>query len=161
MLAPGLLVLRLTLAVLFVAHGSNQWFGSFSDSGIGAGGLAATAARFSAVGLDPGMPMAIFAGGIQIAAGLLMGLGALTRWAALGLIAYLALDAWKAHLPWGFFLNWTLEPNRGHGIEHAVLLTGALTCLVLAGGGDLSIDGRRARSAASRASARARLRTRG
>jgi putative oxidoreductase len=103
--------------------------------------------------------MALFAGLIQFAGGLLLAIGWLTRWVSAALILFLAVTAWKMHALWGFFINWTGEPTRGHGLEYALVLAGALGCLALAGGGDWSIDGRRSDRAAMRAAAgRARLR---
>jgi len=160
MTAIGLLALRLTAAISLIAHGSHQLFGAFAGPGVGVGGLSATAARFAALGLDPGYPLAVVAGGLQLLAGGLIAIGLLTRWASLAVIVYLVFVAWKDQLRWGFFLNWTLDPMRGQGVEHSVVLGGALLCLVLAGAGDFSIDGRRAKVAAARASGRARLRTR-
>ena len=153
----GLLVLRLTLAVVLGAHGAHQLFGTFAGPGVGAGGLSLTAAYFEAAGIVPGFPAAVVSGFIQLLGGVLIGVGLLTRWAALATVAYLALMIWKDQSRWGFFLNWVLEPGRGHGFEQSVLLIGALVCLVVAGAGDWSIDGTRAKSAESRAAGRARL----
>jgi uncharacterized membrane protein YphA (DoxX/SURF4 family) len=71
---------------------------------------------------------------------------------------YLGILIWKDQMRWGFFANWMLDPERGHGVEISIVLAGALVCLALAGAGDWSIDGWRARAAAARASGRARLR---
>jgi uncharacterized membrane protein YphA (DoxX/SURF4 family) len=57
-------------------------------------------------------------------------------------------------------MYWVIDPSRGHGVEYSLVLVGALVCLAATGAGDFSIDGRSARRAASRASGRARLRTR-
>lgn len=161
MAALGLLVLRGALATILVAHGSHILFGAFAGPGIGAGGLTASSAYFSTVGLSPGFAFAVLAGAIQVVGGVCIAAGFMTRAAAAGVITLLALEAWKTQWRWGFFLNWLATPSQGHGIEFSVLLIGALSCLVLGGAGDWSLDGRRAHSAASRASARARLRTRG
>jgi putative oxidoreductase len=156
--AAGLLVLRLVVAVVLVAHGSHQIFGMFAGPGVGPGGLAATAARFSTLGLEPGYPLAVMAGTIQLAAGGLIAIGLLTRWASIASALYLGIVIWKDQLRWGFFANWMIASGRGHGVEMSVMLVGALVCLALAGAGDWSIDGWRARVAAARASGRARLR---
>ena len=66
---------------------------------------------------------------------------------------------WKTQSKWGFFLNWTNDATRGHGIEFSIVLLGMLACLLLTGAGDLSLDGRRASTAARRAAGRARLRS--
>jgi putative oxidoreductase len=44
------------------------------------------------------------------------------------------------HLPNGFFLNWTNDPNKGHGIEYNVALIGAALALMFLGGGRWSVD---------------------
>jgi len=160
MVALGLVVLRLTVAAALLAHGAHQLLGLFPGPGVGPGGVSATAAYLSALGLEPALPVAVVMSLIQVVGGLLIGLGLLTRWAAAAAIGYLAIGIWKDHWRWGFFLNWVHDPGRGHGIEYSAVLAGALLCLLLAGGGDFSIDGRRAKSVASRASARARLRSR-
>jgi putative oxidoreductase len=161
MAATSLLILRATLAVVLVTHGAHILFGVFASDGVGPGGLSRTAEYFDRLGLSPGFLMALLAGGIQFVGGLLVGAGWLTRWAALGVVGYLVIAVWKDHARWGFFLNWMLDPTRGHGLEFSLMLMGALISLVVAGGGDWSLDGLRAQSAASRAAGRARLRGRG
>ncbi len=161
MVAPSLAILRVTLALVLVAHGANTLFGAFAGPGIGPGGLSQAAAYFDGIGLEPGFLMALLAGGIQLIGGTLVGVGWLTRWAALGIMGYLGIAVWKDYARWGFFLNWVLDPTRGHGFEYSLVLAGALLCLVFAGGGDWSLDGLRSKSAASRAAGRARVRGRG
>jgi len=156
--AAGLLLLRLAVAVVLLAHGSHQVFGMFGGPGVGPGGLTTTAARFSTLGLEPGYPLAVMAGTVQLAAGGLIAIGLLTRWASIASALYLGIMIWKDQWRWGFFANWMIDPQRGHGVEISVMLVGALMCLALAGAGDWSIDGWRARVAAARASGRARLR---
>ena len=53
MVGFGLFVLRLAIAVVFLAHGGNKLFGLFGGPGIGAGGLSVTAAFFAQIGLHP------------------------------------------------------------------------------------------------------------
>ena len=129
----GPAVLRVIVGSVFVAHGLPKlipiWGGSPS----------ATAVYFEAL------------------AGLALVAGFYTLWAAVALASDVALTIWKAHLPHGFFLNWTLASGVGHGYEFHLVLLGALACLMLAGPGALSIDGRRARFAESEAAGRARL----
>jgi len=157
MAAVGLLALRLALAVVLVAHGAHRLFGFWAGPGIGPGGLDNAAARFAALGLEGGFVLAVLAGLIQFAGGILVGVGWLTRWAALSVSCYLAIVAGIEYAPWGFFLNWTAEPGRGQGLEYVILLGGGLICLLLSGGGELSIDGWRSRTAAARAAGRARV----
>ena len=159
MTAIGLLLLRLALAVVCVAHGAHVLFGAFGGpgSGVGPGGLGQTAAMYTAMGL-PGFPVAVLSGLANLAGGLLLAAGYLTRWAATTLALFAAIVAWKSQFAWGFFLNWVGEPGRGHGIEFSVVLIAALLCVALAGGGDWSLDGGRSRRRSSAAAGRARLR---
>lgn len=154
----GLVALRLALALVFVMHGAHAMFGIAAGPGVGPGGLSATAAAFTKAGIQPGFLMAVMAAIIQLAGGLLIGAGYLTRYAAAALLAYQMLVAWKTHLMWGFFLNWGGDATRGHGMEYVIALAGGLACLILAGAGDLSIDGMRQNRAHERAAGRARLR---
>jgi putative oxidoreductase len=100
----------------------------------------------------------VLAGVIQLAGGLLIAVGWMTRWASAAVGGLLLIQVWTMHLAWGFFLNWTSDPVRGHGVEYALVLCGALLCLALGGAGDLSIDGRRLRRADTLALQRARIR---
>jgi putative oxidoreductase len=154
----GLLALRLGLALVFVMHGAHATFGIAAGPGVGPGGLSATGAAFSKVGIEPGLLMGLMAAVIQLTGGLLIGAGYLTRYAAAAVLGYVMLAGWKMHLMWGFFLNWGGDPTRGHGLEYSIALGGGLLCLVLTGPGDWSIDGRRATRASERAAGRARLR---
>jgi putative oxidoreductase len=160
MAALGVLVLRLTLATVLAAHGAHKLFGAFSGAAVGPGGLASTAEHFQQLGLEPGLILAVLAGVIQFFGGLLIGLGLLTRPAAIAAAGYYTIEIWKDSARWGFFLNWAGDATRGHGFEFALLVIGGLVCLILAGAGEWSVDGRRARTAASRALGRSRLRSR-
>ena len=158
MVGLGLLVLRLALAVVFVAHGGNKLFGLFGGPGIGPGGLSSTAAFFGAVGLNPPFVLAVLDGVLELAGGLLLAVGFLTRWVSLALAVSMGVAIWKVHFQWGFFLNWMGAPGRGQGMEFSIVLIAALACLALAGGGDASVDGINQRSADREAAGRARLR---
>jgi putative oxidoreductase len=162
MSGTGLLLLRLGLAVVSVTHGLHTLFGVMGGpgSGVGPGGLSQTGAQFTAMGLPGGFLIAVLAGVAGLVGGALIGIGYLVRWAAVTLAALTAILAWKSQAPWGFFLNWVLEPGRGHGIEFSIVLCAAYICLALTGGGDWSFDGRRANKRSYVAAGRARLRGR-
>lgn len=149
----GPAVLRLAVGAIFIAHGAQKLFGAW-----GGDGLSGTASSFDALGLSPAFPLAAVVAILEFAGGIMLVAGALTRLASILLLGVTALTMWTAHRPHGFFLNWALAPDRGHGYEFHLLLVGALLCLVLAGAGALSVDDARARSAASDAAGRARLR---
>lgn len=158
--AAGLLVLRAMLAFVLISHGGHVLFGIGAGGGLGPGGLDHASARFAAAGLEPGYLVAIIVGIVQFAGGLMIGIGFMVRWAAVATMAILSILLWKIEAQWGFYINWTGDPTRGHGTEFSLLLIGALACLLLTGAGDWSLDGRRATYAASRAAGRARLRHR-
>lgn len=154
----GLLVLRLALAVVFIAHGGNKLFGLFGGPGIGPGGLSATAAFFGAIGLDPPFVLAVVDASLELVGGALLVVGFLTRWISIALAISIGVAIWKLHLQWGFFLNWMNAPNRGQGMEFGILLIAALLCLAFAGAGEASIDTMNQRSADREKAGRARLR---
>jgi putative oxidoreductase len=154
----GLLALRLALAVVFVAHGLHKLAGVFTGPGVGPGGIEATAATYAAMGLRPAFVLAVVGGLVQLIGGFCIGVGFFARWAAVAVAAYVVIGIWVEHRHWGLFLNWVVEPGRGHGTEYSLVLTAALLCLMLVGAGDFSVDGLRAKTAASRAAGRARLR---
>src|ERR1043166_2209221 len=102
----GLVVIRLALAAVFVAHGANKLFGLFPGPGVGPGGLHNTAAQYAALGLHPEFLFAVVGALTQLIGGVLIGAGYLTRWATAAILVYLAIGVWKEHWRWGFFLNW-------------------------------------------------------
>jgi len=158
MAALGLVLVRLTLAVVLFAHGAHKLFGAFAGPGIGPGGIENTIAHFNAIGLEPAFFLALIAGVAQLAGGVLIGIGWFARWAAGANVIYLAVGIWKEHGQWGLFLNWIGDPGRGQGIEYSIVMGATLLLLAMAGAGDYSIDGWRMRGRAARAAGRARLR---
>jgi len=158
-MAPaGLLVLRVVLAALSAVHASHWLFGSFSGAALGPGGLTATTTYFAATGLGPAFLFVLLSGIVQLGGSVLLAIGFFTRAVSTALILIELVKISFDSARWGFFLNWALDPTRGHGIEHAFLLLGALGCLAFAGAGEWSIDGIRARSHAALAAGRARIR---
>jgi putative oxidoreductase len=146
-------VLRLAVGAVFMAHGAQKLFGVW-----GGGGPEGTAAFFSQVGLSPAYPLALAVGVTELIGGLMLVIGAYTLVAAFALLVVMGVAVWKVHYANGFFLNWGLTPDRGHGFEFNLVLVAALVALTLTGAGAFSIDRRRARDAESEAAGRARLR---
>ena len=154
----GLVVLRLALAVIFIAHGAHKLFGLWASPGIGVGGLDMTAQLFAGLGLNPSFPLAVLVGVVETLGGCLLVVGWFTRVAAPAMALVTVIAMWKGQWANGFFLNWTGAPDRGQGFEFSLILLGALLCLTLTGAGEWSLDGQREASRASRQAGRARLR---
>jgi putative oxidoreductase len=133
----GLLLLRIVLSLTFLAHGLPKLFPLWGTS------PQTTAALFEAASFTPAYPLAVGTGIVEVLAGLLLIVGAYTFWACALLVATTSVIAWKLHVPHGFFVNWSLTPETGHGYEFAFVLTGALVCLMCSGPGSCSIDHRR------------------
>ena len=161
MAAIGLLVLRLFLGTVLVAHGAHELFGTFGGPGIGLGGLTSTTAYYANLGLAPAFLFAVASGVLQLAGGVLVVIGYFTRATSIAIIVLEVVTISADSARWGFFLNWVLDPTRGHGMEYSLLTVGVLCCLGLAGAGEWSLDGLRDRSAQALAAGRARIRDRG
>ena len=154
----GLAVLRLALATVYIAHGANILFGLWAGPGIGAGGLDLTTQTYAANGIAPAFPMAVLAGVIEFAGGILLAIGWFTRFVAPLLAMVMAVAIWKMQWAYGFFLNWVGAADRGQGFEYSLVLIAALICISLTGAGEWSLDGRREAAHASQQAGRARLR---
>lgn len=126
-------VVRVTLGVIFFAHGSQKvlgWFGGY--------GLKGTTRYFVSTGLPLVVAYAVcffeFLGGI----GLVLGL--LTRVAAVATITVMIGAITKVHWSHGFFINWELAAGKGHGFEANLAFIAMAVACVIAGGGAFSMD---------------------
>jgi putative oxidoreductase len=147
----GPTVLRACVGAVFIAHGAQKLLGMW-----GGPGLNGTTAMLTSLGLPYPGPLAIVLALTEFGGGILLVLGGLTRWVALALAVVMGVAIWKVHYTNGFFL--TAQPGRGGGLEFAMVLLGALVCLMLTGAGALSIEHRRSQSAEAAARGRARAR---
>ena len=69
-----------------------------------------------------------------------MFVGVLTRLAALGLIVVMLVAIATVHGRNGFFLNMSLQPGKGHGIEFNLALLEMALAVLVGGGGAVSVD---------------------
>lgn len=119
----GLLLIRVALGVVMIAHGAQKLF-TFGYPGV-VGGFT-----------DMGMPMPGISAALVIAAelggGILVLAGLFTRFAGAAFAFAMAVAAVKVHLANGFFM-----PN---GYEFTMLLAAAALGIVLTGPGRFSID---------------------
>jgi len=126
-------VIRVTLGVIFFAHGAQKVFGWF-----GGYGLKGTTGYFVSIGLP--LPVAYAACFLELLGGVGLLLGLFTRLAALAIIAMMVGAIAKVHWPHGFFINWELAPGKGHGLEANLAFIAMAVACVIAGGGALSLD---------------------
>lgn len=122
------LILRVPVGLILMAHGAQKLFGWF-----GGNGLAGTAGWLSSMGMEPGLLMAILAGGAEFFGGLALVLGLLTRPAALVAAFTMLVAIFSVHINNGLFV-------ADGGYEYALVLMVASIALVIQGGGYLSMD---------------------
>jgi putative oxidoreductase len=126
--STGLLIARLILGTMLVAHGSQKLFGW-----LGGYGLAGTGGFFEQLGFRPGRVFAAAASVSEIAAGILLVLGFLGPIGPALLLSVMIVAAVSVHWNHGLFAG-------TNGIEVPLLYaTGALT-LALTGPGVYSLD---------------------
>ncbi len=124
----ALLILRLGLAGVFLAHGINHIYGG--------GKIPGTARWFESLGMKPGILHAWTASLTEVGSGVLLILGLLTPIAAAGVVGTM-LVAWITnHLKNGFFIF-----RPGEGWEYVATLTLVAIVVGTLGPGTWSIDG--------------------
>jgi putative oxidoreductase len=124
----GLLLLRLTLGAVFLAHGAQKAFGSFGGPGFeGASGF------IGSLGFRPARLWTAVAVGGELVAGLLFVLGLLTPLAGVLVLATMAVAIAKVHGPKGFFA-------QNGGFEYNLVLIIAAVAVAAVGPGAFSLD---------------------
>jgi putative oxidoreductase len=124
----ALLVLRVVVGLLFVAHGSQKLLGAF-----GGLGLKGTADMFDAIGMRPGRLQARAAGAAEFVGGALLALGLVTPVGAALAIAVMVGAILTVHLPNGIW-------NFNGGYEYNAVLVAAAFALAGIGPGQWSLD---------------------
>ncbi|NQX10827.1 DoxX family protein [Microbacteriaceae bacterium VKM Ac-2855] len=122
--SAGLLVLRIALGAVFIAHGAQKIF---------VDGLAATTEGFAGMGIPFAAVLAPVAAFTELLAGAAIIVGLLTRIAAAGLAVTALVALFVVHAPNGFFA-------ADGGIEFLLLLAAGACALVLTGAGRISAD---------------------
>jgi putative oxidoreductase len=123
----ALLVIRVALGVVFLAHGYNHVFGG--------GKIAGTARWFESLGMRPGRLHAWTASLTELGAGVLLLLGLLTPLACAGIVGTMVVALVTNHLRNGFFIF-----RPGEGYEYVMTLTLVAIGLAGVGGGEWSLD---------------------
>ena len=121
-------VLRITLAVIFMAHGAQKlfaWFGGY--------GLEGTGQWMESIGLAPGYLMALMAGSAEFFGGLFLALGLLVRPSAIVLAFTMLVAIVTVHLQNGLFMS-------NNGYEFGLALLAASVSLAFSGAGKYALD---------------------
>jgi putative oxidoreductase len=124
----ALLVLRVTVGAVFLAHGINHIYGG--------GKIAGTARWFESLGMKPGILHAWMASLVEVAAGAALVLGLFTPIAAAGVVGVMLVAFITNHMKNGFFIF-----RPGEGYEYVMTLTLVAVAIGTIGPGDWSIDG--------------------
>jgi len=128
----AILLIRLILGIVFLAHGAQKVFGLF-----GGHGLQATVQFMTKNGMPVVIPYLVSFG--ELAAGVGFIFGFLTRIAAAGMFLEMLGGVFLIHWKNGFFMNW--EGNlKGEGFEYTLTLCVICLALVISGAGAYSID---------------------
>jgi len=127
-LSSGLLLARLVLGLLMVAHGTQKLFGWF-----GGYGLAGTAGFFESLGFRPGRVFVAAASLTEITGGLLLALGFLGPVGPALILSVMIVAAISVHWKNGLFAT-------GNGIEVPLLYATGAVALALTGPGLFSLD---------------------
>ena len=122
----ALLVARVVVGVVFMAHGVQKLFGAF-----GGPGLSAVVQMMGPVGYL--VTIGEFFGGLGLV------LGFLPRFSAASIIVIMLGAIAMVHGKNGFFMNWA--GNRGgEGFEYHLLAIGTLLPIVIAGPGRFAVE---------------------
>lgn len=123
------LPIRLALAAVMIAHGAQKVLGSFNGPGFKTFIAGNTPFGF----MRPAWLWLAAAALSELVGGLLVLLGFLTRVGAFLIACVMITAIIGVHLPGGFFAN-----NRGY--EYPLSLLGMAVALLIAGGGQASVD---------------------
>jgi putative oxidoreductase len=127
-LGTGLLLARLIIGTLMVAHGGQKLFGW-----LGGYGIAGTAGFFEQLGFRPGRLFVITASLSEVASGILMALGLFGPVGPALLLSVMIVAAVSVHRGHGLFAG-------TNGIEVPLLYATGAVALALTGPGPFSLD---------------------
>jgi putative oxidoreductase len=122
----ALLVARVVVGVIFMAHGAQKLFGAF-----GGPGLPAVVQMMGPVGYL--VTIGEFFGGLGLV------LGFLSRFSAASIIVIMLGAIGMVHGKVGFFMNWS-GTQGGEGFEYHLLAIGTLLPIVIAGPGRFAVS---------------------
>ena len=123
----GLLILRIAVGIVMIAHGYNHIFRG--------GKIEGTAGWFESLGMKPGILHAWLASLTELGAGAMLLFGFLTPLAAGGVVGTMLVALITNHLKNGFFI---FRPGEGYEYVLTLVLTGLAIAAI--GAGEWSID---------------------
>jgi len=122
----ALLIARVALGVVFMAHGAQKLFGAF-----GGPGLSGIVGMLGPVGYL--VTIGEFFGGLGLAVGFL------SRFSAASIIVIMLGAVSMVHAKFGFFMNWGGNQG-GEGFEYHLLAIGSLLTIAIAGPGRFAVE---------------------
>jgi putative oxidoreductase len=124
----GLLLIRVVLGTIMVAHGAQKLFGWF-----GGHGLAGTGSWLESMGFKPARLYSAVNGWAEFGGGVLLALGLLTPLGAAAVAGVMFVAIATVHWSNGFF-------NTSGGYEFNLLIAATVIALAFTGPGEISID---------------------
>jgi len=121
----ALLISRIIVGVVFIAHGSQKFFGAF-----GGPGLSGFVHMLGPIGYL--VAIGEFFGGLGLV------LGFLSRFSAASIIVIMIGAIAMVHGKFGFFMNW-MGQQGGEGFEYHLLAIAVLSSILIAGPGRFAI----------------------
>jgi putative oxidoreductase len=121
----ALLIARIIVGVVFMAHGAQKLFGAF-----GGPGLSAVVGMMGPLGYL--VSIGEFFGGLGLVVGFL------SRFSAASIIVIMLGAIGMVHAKLGFFMNW-MGNQAGEGFEYHLLAIGILLVILIAGPGRYAI----------------------
>jgi putative oxidoreductase len=125
--SAGLLILRVMVGIVMLAHGYNHIFRG--------GKIAGTGRWFESLGMKPGPLHAWLASLTELGAGTMLVFGLLTPLAAAGVVGVMLVALITNHITNGFFIF-----RPGEGYEYVLTLAMVGLAIGALGAGKLSID---------------------
>ena len=127
MLDLALLVLRVCLGIVFIAHGLQAAFGMF-----GGPGVKGFSDMLSGLGFKPALLWSYIGAYTELIGGLMLVLGVFTRIAATLILIFIIVAALKVHLAKGFFI-------QSGGFEYTFVIACVCIALIILGAGKISV----------------------
>jgi putative oxidoreductase len=128
----SLLLVRLPLGIVMLAHGLQKTLGLF-----GGPGFSETMGMFTSQGMPALLAFLVILSESLGSLGLIVGF--LTRVAAFGCASVMLGAIGMVHWQNGFFMNW-FGKQPGEGFEYHLLVLGMALALLIGGGGRASVD---------------------